>query len=107
MKRQDMLMIDYANLDEHIAKYTEEHGEAPTHLVIDNFSIWDLVAQLNGEKDPKLAEESLLKGTDAFVKDTELRGLSVRVMIGNGKRFAELTDLDGVEELAKRCGHND
>jgi len=104
MKTRDMLKVDYINLDDHIAKYAEEHGEAPTHLVVDNFSIWDLIAQI-GEKDPELAEKSMLEGTDAFDVGAKLRGLLTTVMIGNGKRFVELTNLEGAEEMTKRCAH--
>ena len=84
----DLLTIDIADLANKMAGYKEKNGEQPYALIIDNFTVWDVIAQLR-ERDTEAAEATILKGPDAF-DDTPLRGMKVLVKIG--PRRAELVN---------------
>jgi len=88
-KMTDLLTIDYDNLEEKIEQYEMKWGEKPYALIVDNFTVWDLIAALKVE-DP----EALEKGPKAF-ESTKLRGLQVLVKIG--ERRAQLVDKDTFE----------
>ena len=92
----DLLTIDYPGLANKIATYEEKHGEKPYGLIIDNFTVWDLIGSLNAATDsPEAVEATLLRGPAAF-EDTPLRGMEV--MVTTKRRCAELVN----EERFKR-----
>ncbi len=69
-------------LDSLIAEYTEEYGEEPTQILVDNFTVWDLIGA----------------GVSA-ADDGKYRGKRITVTILTDHAQILVTDDEGIEDI--------